>query len=64
MADPQSRIKRYQVRADECTRIADKLGDPLLRSQYMCVAEAYLKLVEIELDGLAGHPLRPDPSQH
>jgi len=42
-------------------QIADKLGDPLLRSQYMCVAEAYLKLVEIELDGLAGHPLRPDP---
>jgi hypothetical protein len=34
--------------------IADRLGDPLLRSQYMRVAETYLKLVEIELNGLSG----------
>lgn len=53
MPDPQSRIKRYQTRADECMNIADTLGDPLLRLQYMRVAESYLKLVEIELTSLA-----------
>ena len=54
MPDPQSRIGRYQRRAEECMEIADRLGDPLLRSQYMRVAETYLKLVEIELNGLGG----------
>ena len=53
MPDPQSRIKRYQSRAEECMNIADALGDPLLRQQYMRVAESYLKLIEIELNSLA-----------
>jgi hypothetical protein len=53
MPDPQSRIKRYQTRADECMNIADTLGEPLLRQQYMRVAESYLRLVEIELNSLA-----------
>ena len=49
MPDPQSRIKRYQERVEECMSIADRLGDPLTRAQYMHVAESYLKLIEIEL---------------
>ena len=54
MPDPQSRIRRYQTRADECMAIADKGGDPLLRTQYIRVAETYLKLIESELNGLSG----------
>lgn len=52
MPDPQSRIRRYQQRAEECLEIAEGLGDGHLRSQYMRVAETYLRLVEIELRGL------------
>ncbi|MGN6590482.1 MAG: hypothetical protein ACTHKE_09345 [Sphingomicrobium sp.] len=33
--------------------IADALDDELLRTQYMRVAESYLKLIEIELTQLS-----------
>lgn len=67
MPDPQSRIRRYQQRAEECIELAGGLGDGLLRAQYLRVAETYLRLVEIELrgleDGIAiggrGMPRRP-----
>lgn len=35
--------------------IANTVGDPLLRSQYMRVAETYLKLIELELNSLTGN---------
>ena len=35
--------------------IAERLGDPLLRNQYLRVAETYLKLISIELSQLSEH---------
>lgn len=63
MPDPQSRIKRYQERAEECMSVAEMVADPLTRAQYMRVAETYLRLIEMELRSAAsGAPIKPGQS--
>ena len=52
MPDPQSRIKRFRDRAEECMNIAESSDNAQLRLQYMQVAESYLKLIELELSEL------------
>jgi hypothetical protein len=60
-AGPQSRIKRYKDRAEECMSIADAAKDPKIRVQYMHLAESYLKLVEIELNKIESEPRQRSP---
>ena len=53
MSDLDLRIARYRTRAEECLAIAEQIDDVRLRSQYMDVAESYLKLAEAELERAA-----------
>lgn len=52
MPDPQSRIARYHASANECMKLAALQAQEDLRLQYIQLAEAYLQLVQLELEKL------------